>query len=235
TEIKFDDERTIYSVVRSAVKQALGAHNVVPTLDFSFDVNFTENWKNDEVKKNELGRENSYRNFSTPGLKKPEVSGWEKLFEKNLSGADFERSALQNDSDEKELLTFSSKANGLEKKESFGQFLDSEDTGVTFQVEMAYVVAQMSTGMLIIDQQASHERILYEKYKRQLQNSSGASQQCLFPQSIQLSPSDYSLVLDIKEELTNLGFLVTEFGNNAIVINGVPADVTINNEKALFE
>src|SRR5690606_18210675 len=203
TEIKFDDERTIYSVVRSAVKQALGAHNVVPTLDFSFDVNFAENWKNDEAKKNEFSRENSYKSFSSPGLKKADVSGWEKLFEKNPSGADFERSALQNDSDEKEFLTFSSKANGLEKKESLGQFLDSEDTGVTFQVEMAYIVAQMSTGMLILDEQASHERILNKKYIRQLENSSGAYEQFVLTQCMQLSPSDYSQVLDIKEELLN--------------------------------
>ncbi|MEX2594509.1 MAG: DNA mismatch repair endonuclease MutL [Anditalea sp.] len=237
TEIKFDDEKTIYSIVRSAVKQSLGAHNVVPTLDFSLDVNFTENWKNDELQKSEVKRENSYKTFSTPQFKKQGVSGWEKLFENHSpsESADFERSALQIDHDERKLMTFSSKANGLEKKEEVDLLIKSEDTGVTFQIELAYIVAQMSTGLLILDQQASHERILYEKYKRQLQNSAGASQQCLFPQSIDLSPSDYALVMDLKEELTNLGFLVADFGNNAIVINGIPADVPINNEKALFE
>ena len=81
TEIKFDDERTIYGLVRSAVKQSLGAHNVVPTLDFSFDVNFAENWKNDETKKQEVSRENSYKTFSTPTFKKQDATGWEKLFE----------------------------------------------------------------------------------------------------------------------------------------------------------
>jgi len=235
TEIKFDDERTIYGVIRSAVKQALGAHNVVPTLDFSFDVNFAENWKHDTAKNNEVSRENSYKTFSTPSFKKQDVSGWEKMFEKNSSNVDFEASRLGDEEDDKELLTFSSKANRLDRKDDLEPVLESEDTGITFQVGLAYVVVQMSTGMLLLDQQASHERVLYEKYKRQLQNASGASQQCLFPQSINLSPPDFALVMDLKEELTNLGFLVAEFGNNSIVINGVPADITINNEKALFE
>ena len=137
--------------------------------------------------------------------------------------------------DDTELLTFSSKANTSDKKGPVLDPAETEDTGATFQVGLAYVVAQMSFGMLILDQQASHERILYEKFKRQLENSSGASQQCLFPQSIDLSPADFALVMDLKEELTNLGFLVAEFGQNAILINGVPADVTITNEKALFE
>lgn len=236
TEIKFDDEKTIYSVVRSAVKQALGAHNVVPTLDFSLDVNFTENWNKDEAKRNEVNRENSYKTFSSPQIRKQDTSGWERLFEHaSPAGGDFERSVLQKEDDEKELLTFASKANGSGKKETVNFLQEEEETGVAFQVGMAYIIAQTSTGLLILDQQASHERILYEKYKRELENSAGASQQCLFPQRLDLSPSDYALVMDLKVELTNLGFLVADFGNNAILINGIPADVSINNEKVLFE
>jgi DNA mismatch repair protein MutL len=221
--------------VRSAVKQALGAHNVVPTLDFSFDVNFAENWKNDELKKEEVSRENSYKTFSSPNFKKQDVSGWEKLFETTASPVDLDRPALNQRDEDTELLTFSSKANNSDRKEPAAASTEYEDTGVTFQVGMAFVVAQMSFGMLVLDQQASHERILYERFRQQLQNSSGASQQCLFPQSIDLSPSDFALVMDLKEELTNLGFLVGEFGKNAVVINGIPADITITNEKALFE
>ncbi|HLT06847.1 MAG TPA: DNA mismatch repair endonuclease MutL [Cyclobacteriaceae bacterium] len=235
TEIKFDDERTVYGLVRSAVKQALGAHNVVPTLDFSFDVNFAENWKNDAVKKEEVSRENSYKTFNTPAFKKQEVSGWEKLFENNQPSNYLDRGSQSHDNDDTELLTFSSKANGTDRKEPLSMPQDMADTGITFQIGLAYVVAQMSFGMLVLDQQASHERILYEKFKRQLENSTGASQQCLFPQTIDLSPADFTLVMDLKEELTTLGFLIAEFGHHAILINGIPADITINNEKALFE
>jgi DNA mismatch repair protein MutL len=112
---------------------------------------------------------------------------------------------------------------------------ESEITGTTFQVELSYIVAQMSTGLLIVDQQAAHERVLYERYLKQLQTSKGASQQCLFPPTIQLNPSDFSLVMGMIPELNSLGFLVEEFGKDTILIQGVPADFQVKNEKELFE
>ena len=241
TEIKFDDERTIYSVVRAGVKQALGAHNVVPTLDFSLDVNFTENWKHDEVKKEEVSRENSYKTFSSPSFKKQSSAGWEKLFEgeKDISSPTFRREINQQQEEAPtEMLTFSSKANEEEEEKKVSPPLppkEEANTGTTFQVEMNYIVAQLGASLLLLDQQASHERILYERYLKQLKNSSGASQQCLFPQNVSLSPADYALVMGLQDELNNLGFVVEEFGKNTLLIKGIPADVQINNEKALFE
>ncbi|GAB2624249.1 DNA mismatch repair endonuclease MutL [Belliella aquatica] len=245
TEIKFDDERTVYAVIRSAVKQSLGAHNVVPALDFNMDVNFTENWKNDEVRKSDvrlentykpddLGKENSYKNFQTPSFRKQDVSGWERLFEggEKIITPDFDqKDALDSSSD---FLTFSSKANDSNQRENIFP-IEQENTGTTFQVELSYIIAQMSSGLLILDQQATHERILYERYLKQLKNAAGISQQCLFPQHIQLSQSDFALVMDIKEELNSLGFVIVEFGKETILIQGVPADIQVTNEKALFE
>lgn len=235
TEIKFDDERTIYAVVRSAVKQALGAHNVVPALDFSLDVNFTENWKHDEEKKEDVSRENSYKNFNTSTFQKQNVSGWEKLFEGNINFSKMTEEQRISRDDNHDVLTFPSKASELGNRDSLAFPIESETTGTTFQVELNYIVAQMSSGFLILDQQASHERILYERYKRQLDNASGASQQCLFPQQINLSKADFSLVFDMKEDLNSLGFVIEEFGKETILIQGVPADIQVNNEKTLFE
>ncbi|MFD2035656.1 DNA mismatch repair endonuclease MutL [Belliella marina] len=245
TEIKFDDERTVYAVIRSAVKQALGAHNVVPTLDFNMDINFTENWKNDEERKTQValentykpdrvGSENSYKNFQTPSFKKQDVSGWERLFEggEKIIQKDIEQKSALDDT--KDFLTFSSKANDAGKSEAIFP-VEQENTGATFQVELSYIIAQMSSGLLILDQQATHERILYERYLKQLNSAAGLSQQCLFPQHIQLSQADFALVMDIKEELHSLGFVVVEFGKETVLIQGVPADIQVTNEKALFE
>ena len=244
TEIKFDDERTVYAVIRSAVKQALGAHNVVPTLDFNMDVNFAENWGKDENRKAAVGLENSYKpdepykdnaykSFQTPTFKRQDLSGWEKLFEGAEQNKNWERKTPERE-EERDFLTFSSKANEDDLKESIFP-KDQENTGATFQVEQSYIIAQMSSGLLILDQQASHERILYERYSRQLNNNAGVSQQCLFPQHIQLSPADFALVLDIKEELHSLGFVIDVFGKETILIQGTPADVQMTNEKILFE
>lgn len=241
TEIKFDDERTVYAVVRSAVKQSLGAHNVVPALDFSFDVNFTENWKSNPeqteavnventLKPDNQGLENKYKTFQTPAFQKQSVSGWEKLFEGGGTQHEISRGKEIRNFGDDEVLTISSKAN-----EDIIQFPEGNGYGATFQVENNYIVAQMSTGLMIIDQQSAHERILYERYRKQLHHAAGASQQCLFPPHIQLSQADFALVMDIKEELLSLGFVIVEFGKDTVLIQGVPADIQVNNEKALFE
>ncbi len=232
TEIKFDDERTIYAVVRSAVKQALGAHHVVPALDFSFDVNFTENWSKDPTKKDQVDREYSYKSYNTPEFKKSSSSGWERLFEGNNSP---QKSVEQPTREETEVITFQSRASQIEPREILQAKPGEDSTGTTFQVELNYIVAQMSNGMLIVDQQIAHERILYERYIKQLNSAQGPSQQCLFPPTVQLSPSDFALVMDILPELHSLGFMVAEFGKETIIIQGVPADIQSKSEKELFE
>jgi len=242
TEIKFDDERTVYAVVRSAVKQALGAHNVVPTLDFSLDVNFAENWKYNIEDQKEIGRENAfrpddpgqenkYKTFQSSSFQRKSVSGWEQLFEGNVGLPEIEEERKEDI----DFLTFSSKASENSSKLGLEFPAPSERTGLTFQVDLNYIVAQMSSGLLIIEQQAAHERILYERYIRQLGQASGVSQQCLFPPHIQLSAADFALVMDIKEELQSLGFVLTEFGKDTLLIQGVPADIQVTNEKSLFE
>lgn len=241
TEIKFDDERTVYAVVRSAVKQSLGAHNVVPALDFSFDVNFTENWKSNReqteavhtentLKPDNQGIENKYKTFQSPAFQKQSVSGWERLFEVGGNSTEISRGKEIRNIGEEEILTISSKAN-----EDVIQLPEGNASGATFQVENNYIVAQMSTGLMIIDQQSAHERILYERYRKQINQAAGASQQCLFPPHIQLSQADFALVMDIRDELMSLGFVIVEFGKDTVLIQGVPADIQVNNEKALFE
>ncbi|RIW16282.1 DNA mismatch repair endonuclease MutL [Algoriphagus lacus] len=231
TEIKFDDERTVYAVIRSAVKQALGAHHVTPAIDFSVDVNFQENWTSNPDTKAQVDREYSYKTFNTPEFKRASVSGWERLFEGTFNPAPILTPPAE---EEQDILTFPSRASADEPRFMI-QPQEAEVTGTTFQVELSYIVAQMSTGLLILDQQSAHERILYERYYRQLQSAQGASQQCLFPPTVHLNPSDFALVMDMLPELHSLGFVVEEFGTNTVLIQGVPADVQVKNEKELFE
>ena len=231
TEIKFEDERTVYAVLRSAVKQALGAHQVMPALDFSMDVNFQENWTKNPNTALEVDREYSYKSYNTPEFQKASVSGWERLFEGHGPAA---VQPLASSQEDQELLTFPSRASAGEVALALRPE-GPEGTGTTFQVERSYIVAQMSTGLLIVDQQLAHERILYERYAKQLQASQGASQQCLFPAALTLNPADFVLVLDMLSELHSLGFQVEEFGKDTVLIQGVPADVQPKNEKELFE
>lgn len=233
TEIKFEDERTIYAVIRSSVKQALGAHQVMPALDFSMDVNFQDNWTKNPQTSLDVDREYSYKTYNTPEFQRANVSGWESLFEGNKAQNVSQESQFFTKGDQ-ELLTFPSKATAEEVTLALKEESNS-GTGTTFQVERSYIVAQLSTGLLIVDQQLAHERILYERYKNQLQSTHGASQQCLFPTVLTLNPADFTLVMGMLPELTSLGFQVEEFGKDTLVIRGVPAETQEKNEKELFE
>ncbi|MEX0884792.1 MAG: DNA mismatch repair endonuclease MutL [Cyclobacteriaceae bacterium] len=235
TEIKFDDERTIYGVVRSAVKQALGAHHVLPTIDFSLDVNFSESWNNDQQKKEEVSLENNYKTFRGPTFENKNVRGWEQMFDKNSEDRILNRRPYHEDEEQKAMMTFPSKANAPEGYNRDDSLRPLREAGNSFQIENIYIVTQTSSGLLVFDQQAAHQRILYERYNKQVRQSSGASQQCLFPQNISLSPADFALVNDLENELKSLGFQISTFGKNTILINGIPADINVTSEKALFE
>jgi DNA mismatch repair protein MutL len=90
---------------------------------------------------------------------------------------------------------------------------------------------------MLIDQQAAHERILYERFLLHLDDRKGASQQSLFPQTVTLSPNDYELAKSLLDDIKSLGFEVREFGKNTLVIEGIPVDLgsTNVNETQLFE
>src|SRR5690606_21748584 len=90
-------------------------------------------------------------------------------------------------------------------------------------------------GLMILDQQYAHERILYEKFLKQLKNGSAESQQDLFPQTLTLNAADFALVQEMEQEILALGFRWEIFGKNTLLINGVPSNLTTTNGKALFE
>jgi DNA mismatch repair protein MutL len=126
-----------------------------------------------------------------------------------------------------------------EKLETVGQIpilppVTAPEERISFQLQQKFLVKVVSTGLMIIDQQAAHERVLYEKYIAQLKNNRGASQQTLFPQSILLNASDFTMMMEMEKEMVALGFQLEVFGKNTILISGVPAGVQ-GKEKEIFE
>ena len=231
TEIKFDDERTVYAIIKAAVRQALGTHNIVPAIDFNQDVNFAS-FQSAPPKSGTSSADRDYAQFKTFD-KKQDAGQWEKLYEglrQDISKEEEENSQMEIHPEAQSTITLGSAANSPEAITHA-----SRGHKAYFQIHQQYIATHVKSGLMMIAQQEAHERILYEKFLLQLQQRSGASQQSLFPQSLELSPGDFSLVNDIKEELNAIGFEFSDFGNNAIVINGVPADLKTVNEKVLFE
>jgi len=226
TEIKFDNERVVYAVVRSAVRQALAKHNFTPTLDFDADINLGQKLSINR----ETIKDKNYAQFKTATTEqeRSNLENWSKLFEENAGRADISQPG-GGQSDEPMTLTFGSDMNtGLQE----GAL---QEKSLIFQLHNRYVVTQVKSGMMLVDQQAAHERVLFEKFYQNLEERKGASQQTLFPQTVSLNPSDFSLVMDMEEEIQALGFLVEPFGKTDVLVKGIPADLGSGGEKEIFE
>ncbi|MDQ4140050.1 MAG: DNA mismatch repair endonuclease MutL [Bacteroidota bacterium] len=238
TEIKFEDEKTVYAIVRAAVKQSLGVHNIAPSLDFEGDVNFTALQPvASPVNEGNLARAANFESFiqknttsnvppsSATAHKSVANQDWQKVFEPlQQVSRDFPREVNESKLTEFDFL------NGAGKTSSGDQ-----SSKKALQVHQKYIMVQVKSGIMLVDQQAAQERILYEQFSASLQKNTGSSQSLLFPQVVQLSPGDYDLLQQLTKEFNALGFVFSEFGKHTIVLNGIPADVPARDEKALLE
>ncbi|WP_256001918.1 DNA mismatch repair endonuclease MutL [Pedobacter deserti] len=240
TEIKYLDEKSIYAILHSAVKRSLGRFNISPTIDFDQETGFSNMitpLPPEEIVPpsisfnpdfnpfaNEPGqvRNSSYSSMPKPysngrGGGSSSVASWGALYEvATESRYDQTELNLPGSGGEEELAP-------VQK-----QFM---------QLHNRYIVSQIKSGVMLIDQQAAHERILYERFQRHLEDRKGASQQSLFPQTVTLSAGDYELARSLLDDIKSLGFEVREFGKNTLVIEGIPVDLgSVNiNETQLFE
>jgi DNA mismatch repair protein MutL len=232
TEIKFEDEKAIYAILNSAVKQSIGKYQVAPSLDFEQETSFNvdpplegQDIKIPQIKVNpnfnpfdkETSKEKGYSpSFSKP-FSKPEPSqirALDRMYQNN-AGISFEN-LDENPIEDNKLIAVQT-----EKK--------------IFQVHNRYIYSQLKSGYVLIDQQRAHERILYEKFISSLENQVNFSQQELFPIQIEFSSSNFVLLKEIWEEVKVIGFDISEFGKNTISINGVPADIKETDYQKLFE
>jgi DNA mismatch repair protein MutL len=212
----------VYAVVRSAVRQALGSHNLTPTIDFNADVNMVGKLNRTAVATGERIYDEQFGN----ALQRSNLQNWEKLFD---GRENHDSKLFQNKStpqDELTTLRFESSINNGHETAPVESSL--------FQLLNQYIVRSVKNGLMIIDQQCAHERILFDRYMAFLKIKKGASQQSLFPQTIDLSATDCKLVAEIMDEIKALGFEFDIQGLNSILITGIPADLP-GNERELFE
>ncbi len=232
TEIKFDDERTVYAVIQAAVKRALSVYSLSPSLDFELNAN---HWGLPYGQKNFTPSppppESSVVDKS--GNAKPLTRNWAALYDEFQQK--FPEEQIQPQPAAPSELTFGSRINLLPEGRQPGRHLRPEGEPATFQLHHQYIVTQVKSGMMIIDQAAAHERILYEKYLASLEKGNGGSQQLLFPERVSLNPADYQLLTEMKEEIRNLGFGFDVTDRHTVVVRAIPAEVTAGKEKALLE
>ncbi|WP_128545412.1 DNA mismatch repair endonuclease MutL [Larkinella soli] len=251
TEIKFDDERSVYAIVMAAVRKAVGVYNLTPSLDFDADVNFLPLTSLPRRPAPEAGRSEKPDTEARPAAPAwtPEPAGfgagferrkpatnWQALFEglpENETApapADlFGNPASSEPSADLESVTLGSRANKLTDPP-----VAPEEIGSILQIHNRYLLTQVRSGLMVIDQRGAWERILYDQYRTALTRRNGVSQQLLFPKTVTVMPVDYHLALELRDELTGLGFMYDEIGQNAFMIRGVPALAVGENEEDLF-
>ncbi len=226
TEIKFIDERTVYGIIMSAVRQSLGQHNIMPSLDYDMDINLDLSRKFGGDKSVKTSQELDYERFRLDPREKSNLSNWEDLYEKaeNIDPVRTEdRYTIESDFQD---IHADIDKSSLQKEDLFPH---------TFQVHGKYIISPVKSGVMIINQVYAHQRIIFENYLDNLNANSGTTQKLLFPISLELNPGDYTLIMDIAEEITRLGFDFNIFGKNSIVINGIPSGMSDINEKEVFE
>lgn len=198
-EVKFEDGRYVYTLLQSVVKKTLGAHFVVPTASqLSNAINSNPTAPRLHVTQPD-GRFNP---FETP---KPRVAtSWEKLDDLLNTPIPTTR--------QPDIFTSQEE-----------QPVQSADIGGIFQVDNTFIVAKIEGELSLINQHRAHAQILFERYEAK---QTIASQQLLFPRTVELSLADMNLYLEMQSDINAMGFDTSEFGKNVIIINGLPSELS---------
>ena len=231
TEVKFEDEHSIYAIVRASVKHALGQFSI-DAIDFQKDTELDLPYEKargianaprievdhdyNPFKQNDSGKSNAPKSNSYRPEKNP---AWEALY----PGLDEESTMIDENS------AFAKAEQSLFSSE------ESNNTTNIFQLQRKFIISTLQSGLLVINQNRAHERILYEQLLRQLTVQNGVSQQLLFPISIERPQEEVTILKQLQTELESVGFLFKKLENSSIQIEGLPLDLKTTDVEVLLD
>lgn len=215
TEIKFEDEKAIHTIIRTSVKHALGQYNIAPSLDFDTDSRYTPPEPEGKIEAPGILVDPTFNPFEEE--KKAGREGGNAF----RGGANFKKPVSRESQQWESLLN---NLPQIEEKESRQTQLDTKrESGKKYmQIGRKYILTSHGDGMIVIHQQRAHERILFERIMAANKSNNVPSQQLLFPQNLSFNAADYALLEELMPLLRELGFDLDKFGKNELVIHGVP-------------
>jgi DNA mismatch repair protein MutL len=227
TEIKFDNEQSLYAILRSTVKHSLGQYSVAPILDFNRDatMDIPYHFKDKKTLTTpQIEVDPDFNPFETEkrssSFKKQQPAHWESLY----IGTDIKQVDIENIEVDAQIVT----------KELFDES-DDQLTNKTYQIHQKYILSVVKSGVLYINQNLAHQRVLYEDLLTKMTVEDTSSQQLLFPLELTFNVPDINLCREIQPDLESAGFQFTSIENDTLILSGIPANVKQNTLQVLFE
>ena len=218
TEVNFIDVKLIYAIMHSAVRKAIGQNNLAPMLDFDINPNmgidFGEASRMDRpVVAPKVDFDPTFNPFKISPMRHQQQN-WRIAYDD--SGDTVANSHIADN-------------------EHVIDVQEEEQKSLFIQLQQSYIVTTVKSGILVVDQHLAHERILYEKYLKEMETEVIASQQELFPHHISLNINDASILKELKPELEKIGFRIESMNNTTFVINGTPVDCKGSDAVSIIE
>ena len=221
-EVKFDDERGVYGFLRAVVKRALGVAELTPQLGNDFLPAYHQQSHPADIS-------GSYTGAPRPAVgvygagPAPSVGG---LNPGDLAERLYAPSQMP---DEEGAVLPSAVLPDLVEDEA-----PAVGEGLLWQLHDRYILTQIRSGLMMVDQNAAHERVLYERALAAMESGFGLSQQMLFSQTVEFSASDFELVKELLPDLRLLGFDIQPLSGRSVMVRGVPTDIGAGDEKTLI-
>jgi len=238
-EIKFDDEKVVYTFINAGVRHSLGLFGNLPTIDFEQEASFNQHPMSSGKSKETLSSQFDGGHFANKGIVKdwsqapPKQSGvvknWQDLYE-------IGKTDIPQNTEAPQTVTVKSKLNdSLENPANIDMQLFDYTGLEPVQLHQKFILTQIRSGMVLIDQHAAHVRILYERLIQKMAGNQSATQQLLFPKTLNFNVADAQLLQDILPDVIAFGFDIKSSGDNSFVVHGIPADLKNSNEQQLIE
>jgi DNA mismatch repair protein MutL len=226
TEIKFDDEPTLYALLRAAVKHSLGQFNIAPVLDFernsSFDTPYSSN----------------INSFVTPKIEvDPEFNPFNKNESYNFSSTNSDNFYIGINSKSNNKLEPLSEIE-FESNSIQSSIFDNDEiknSNNTFQLLNKYILCKIKSGLMVVDQNRAHQRVLYEGFLKQFTLETPTIQNLLFPLNLNLTSDELKIIKDIEIQLKQTGFSISEYNKDGLFLNAIPVGVKESNVPSIFE
>lgn len=228
-EVKFDDERDVYHFVLAVIKKSLGMHDLVPSITFD-DNTSIEKLRFDPFNKISKG-DFTDRPFFERKERLPVTDREIDLVFGSLT-SDIKKSDVMIDN--RSFFDIDVSEENREEKVVESKIKSPEETSFIIQLHNKYILSQIKSGLMIIDQHVAHERILYEKVLNRLEANMPFSQHLLFPLTIQFDAGNYEVLKELNPLLNRIGFQLKFLAKNNIIVEGVPEDIKSGSEEKIL-